>query len=384
MNEARDALCDLVGAVRQLAGLTEQVGPFSLPAGTDANAPALLEAVCGALRVPLRFDGPSPGVARDYAPAVLAAEIHRAQAVQALATLDDVDAVAESARQIADEQDAGLRSIIVDRSGAPVITAVEAGPPDGPRVLVSPPCAMSPLLSLRWVRKLAALGYRCLVPATRGTTGRIVEATDFDRHGSGVEDQVDDLAAAAATLGGSRIHLMGLCGGATAALALAARRPDLVESLSLWHAAAQLGPEVPESAHQANLRTTLDIAAESRDTTAWLRRRLVAGPMTGVPPGIGPLVVRPYATDELLYRYAKLMVATMHEDSRAAVSAIRQPCLLVTSEADSTAHPAGSRWIAAELPGAQLALTGHVDHLDAFRATDSQLSMLTGFLGGSA
>ena len=151
-------------------------------------------------------------------------------------------------------------------------------------------------------------------------------------------------------------------------------------SLSLWHADLELGGEAPKTDHQVNLRALLDLAGESRDTAAWIAERLTSGPMTGVPERIGPLVVRPYATTELFYRYAKLTGATMHWDSRPTAAGVHQPCLVVTSEDDDTAHPAGSRRLAEIVPGARLVVAEHGTHLDAFRATPGQVRCLRSFL----
>jgi 3-oxoadipate enol-lactonase len=59
---------------------------------------------------------------------------------------------------------------------------------------------------------------------------------------------------------------------------------------------------------------------------------------------------------------------------------VSQPCLVVTSEDDDTAHPAGSRRLAEIVPGARLVVAEHGSHLDAFRATAEQRGWLTSFL----
>jgi 3-oxoadipate enol-lactonase len=379
MTEARrTALADLVEAVRQLEGLTAQVGPFALPADTCDRAPELVAAVCRALAVPLTFDSPATGRDRDFAVVALAAEIRRAQRSTELAGLAPGDAAAEARRRY-DEDNAGYRTHAVHRPDGTTVAAVDAGPPDAPCVLISAPCALSDRLSLPWLRALRS-SYRCVIPQTRGTSERIDDPEDFDRRGYDVGRQVEDLLAVTDQLATGPVHLMGLCAGAAVALAATARRPDRVSSLSLWHADLELGPEAEKTDHQINLRAMLDLGGESRDTAAWLRDKLTGGPMTGVPERIGPLVVRPYATAELFYRYAKLTTATMHWDSRPTAARVVQPCLVVTSEDDLTAHPAGSRRLAEIVPGARLAVAEHGHHLDAFRATDEQVARLTSFL----
>ena len=378
----RAGLADLAGAIRQLDGLTAQVGPFGLPAGSCDRAPELVAALCRELDVPLTFDAPASGRDRDFAVAALAAEIRRAQRAPGLAGLPPggLPAAVAQARSLCDEEDAGYRRHLIRRPDGSVISVVAAGPPDAPCVLISPPCALSYRLSLPWLTALRR-SCRCVIMQTRGTTERIGDVADFDRRGYDLDRQVADLLAVVGELAAGPVHLMGICGGAAVALAAAARSPAQVRSLSLWHADLDLGGEAEQTDHQANLRALLDLAVESRDTAAWLRGKLTSGPMTGVPERIGPLVVQPYATAELFYRYAKLAGTAMHWDARRAAAGLGQPCLVVTSEDDETAHPAVSRRVAAILGHARLEVAEHGTHLDAFRATAGQVACLMSFLG---
>lgn len=375
------ALVSLVEAIRQLEGLTEQVGPFALPPAACDRAPELVAAVCGALDVPLRFDAPPGGRRPDHALAALVARIRQAQGDPEFAALDpsDVATLASQARRLRDEEDARYRRHILHRPDGTTVRVFDVGRPDATCIVFSPACAMDARLCLPWSWALSG-SYRCLIPQTRGTTGRIEDPEAFDRRGYGVDHQAGDLIALLDQFMTSRVHLMAFCGGAVPALALAALRPDRVASLSVWHGDLELGVDAAKTEHQTNLRALLDMAGESRETAAWMRDRLASGPMSGVPDGIGPLVVRPYATAELLYRYAKLTGATMHWDCRATAARVSQPCLVVTSRDDHTAHPAGSRRLAEILIDSTLVMTEHGTHLDAFRATDEQVRCLTSFL----
>ncbi|MFB6909250.1 alpha/beta fold hydrolase [Streptomyces bacillaris] len=369
-----DALTDLVAAVRQLEGLVRQTGPFALPADTCDRVPELVAAVCRELGVALAFDGPEG----DHALLALAAEIRRAQRSPALTALAPQDA-ARLARELRDREDEGLRVHCVPRPDGAEVEVVETGPEDAPSILISPACGMSHRLALPWLRALGTR-YRCVVPQTRGTSEPLIDSTGFDRYLPGVPEQAGDLLAVAEALDLGPFHLMGMCGGAVPALLAAHQQPSLIRSLSLWHADLELGPESAKTDHQANLRSLLDLAGESRDTAGWLRDKIASGPMTGVPLTLGPLVVRPYATGELLYRYARLTGATMHWDSRETAAAVTRPTLIVTSTDDTTAHPDGSRRLARLLPDARLVVTEHGTHLDAFRADPGQQETLLSFL----
>lgn len=380
----RTALAALVEAIRQLEGLTGQVGPVALPDNTCDRAPHLVAAVCRALGVPLTFDAPSGGREQDFGLTALAVELRRAQRAPEFAGLgeDAVKQLATEAQLMVATQDAVLPVHTHHRPDGSLLTALDAGPRDAPCLVFSPACAMSYRLCLPWIAALSGT-YRCIVPQTRGTSERIADPADFDRRGYDVSHQAGDLLALIDDLTTGPVHLMGLCGGAVPAMVAAGREPTRIASLSLWHADLELGGEAEKTDHQVNLRAMLDLAGESRDTAAWMRDRLVSGPMKGVPDGVGPLVVRPYVTAELFYRYAKLTAATMHWDSRATAAALGQPALIVTSRDDHTAHPAGSRRLAEILPGARLVVADHGTHLDAFNATPDQVATLLSFLDPS-
>jgi 3-oxoadipate enol-lactonase len=371
------ALRDLMQAVRQLDSLTAQVGPFSLYPDAGDQAPELVAAVCEAVDVPLTFDRPADG-RKDFAVVALGAEIQRAQSAPELGGLHPAEATA-AARIWHEEENAGIRWHAVRRPDGSVVRAVEAGPPQAPCVVLSTPSGMGYRLTQPWLTALRDT-HRCVIVEARGTSGLIEDPEDFDRCGYDFGPQVEDLLAVIEELGTDPVHIMGLCAGAAVALEATARRPDRVGSLSLWHADLELGTAAEKTNQQINLRNILDLAGESRDTAAWLRGKLTGGPMTGVPYGVGPLVVRPYAATELFYRYAKLTAATMHQDSRQTVRRVSQRCLVVTNVGDPIAHPAGSRWVADTVPGARQVVVEYRDHLDAFGAPPEYVACLRSFL----
>jgi pimeloyl-ACP methyl ester carboxylesterase len=371
-------VAELVDAVRQLEGLTAQVGPFALPAETCDRAPAVVAAVCAELAVPLTFRAPADGRGTDHAVVALAAEIQRTQRAPELAGASPEN-VAAAARRCYEEENVAYEVHELARPDGSVLTAVAAGPANADCVLISPPCGLSYRLSLPWLQALRDR-YRCVITQSRGTSERIERPDDFDRRGFSLQHQVTDLLAVMTELASGDVHLMGLCGGSAVAMSAAAQRPDRIRSLSLWHADLELGGEAVQTDHQVNLRALVDLAGESRDTAAWLREKLISGPMTGVPERLGPLVVRPYATAELFYRYAKLTAATVHWDCRPTAARLHQPGLIVTSGDDRTTHPDGSRRLAEIMPAARLVVAEHGNHLDAFCATDEQVGCLRSFL----
>lgn len=375
---AATAFDELTDAILQLDGLTKQVGPVTLPAEACDRRPDTVAAVCRELEVPLRFAHLSGGAAVDHSAVALARKIGSAQRSPKLTGTDPRDAAAAAGRRRQAEA-ARLRTHVVARRDGATVTAVDTGHPTAPSVVLSLPGLMSFRLVLPWLARLRA-HRRCVVVLTRGSSESRELPTDFDGYDHGFDHQAEDLLAVVDRLGLEAVHVMGMCAGAAAAVAAASRRPDRIASLSLWHADVELADDAARTDHQLNLRELLELAAQSRDTAEWIRSKLVSGPMTGVPGGLGPLVVRPYATTELFYRYATLTSSTMRWDCRAAAAAISRPCLVVSSSDDQLAHPEGSRRLAAVVPGARLAELPSGHHLDVFRATPAHVGLLRSFL----
>lgn len=385
MDAAETALAGLVEAIRQLQGLTDQVGTFALPAETVDGCAAEAAAVCAELGIPLRFDR-ATGEPTDFAVRALAgrlaaaaAEFRRAWPSGSPLQPADLAVLAGAARRL--WVVAEVRRFRLRRPDGAVITVAETGLPDAPPVVLSPACAMSHLLSRPWLRALADR-YHCVVPETRGSSERIENPDDFDARGCGVAEQAADLAALIESLDAGPVHLMALCSGTAPALELAgpATTSGLIHSLSCWHPDVDFGTGSVKSEHQQSLRAVLDLAGESRETAGWMRERLTSGPMAGLPEPAAPLVVRPYVTDELFYRYARLTGATMHYDAGPNAAAVSVPTLVVTSRDDQTAHPAGAHRLAELVTDAELRVAEHGDHLNAFDATEQQVGWLTDFL----
>jgi pimeloyl-ACP methyl ester carboxylesterase len=96
-------------------------------------------------------------------------------------------------------------------------------------------------------------------------------------------------------------------------------------------------------------------------------------------PDLAHLLIYPYARPELLYRYGRLNGAIMTTDCRPLLAGVRVPTLVVSSRADTTAHPDGSVFVAAAIPGAQLELLPTGDHLAAFDAAPAMLELARAF-----
>ncbi|RKT17075.1 pimeloyl-ACP methyl ester carboxylesterase [Streptomyces sp. 1114.5] len=256
-----------------------------------------------------------------------------------------------------------------------------AGDPDHPAVVIASACGMPVGLTEAWIRALAP-DHRVVTWETRGMFGTPADQAGFDALGHDVAAQAADLLAVMDHYGIERAHVMGLCGGAVVAVRAAEAQPRRFDSLSLWHGDFS-GTPGPVTDHQENLRALLGMAAQGREDAAMINGALAETARAGVPADVADLVVYPYSTDELFYRYSVLTLPTMTEDCTPALAGIRPPVLVVTSEDDHTAHPDGSHRVAAGLPDSRLHVEPHGDHISVFGAGPRLRRLLTDFLSGT-
>ncbi|MGW4463803.1 alpha/beta fold hydrolase [Micromonospora sp. NPDC004704] len=260
-----------------------------------------------------------------------------------------------------------------------VLPTYSAGNPDRPAVLIASACGMPARLAEGWLDRLSR-DFFVLVPETRG----LFAAVDGFTGSADVGAQADDLLAVLDHFALERAHLLGLCGGAVVAVVAAARKPDRVSSLSLWHGDFDLGDESSKTDHQRNLQALMALAARGRQQAAAVHA-VLANTMLGVaPPQLAHLVVYPYATPDLLRLYCQLNGDIMATDVRPYLAGLTHRTLVVTSEDDHTADPAGSRAVAARLTGAALHVAPHGDHLSLFRADPQLVDLAARFIAGDA
>jgi pimeloyl-ACP methyl ester carboxylesterase len=227
-----------------------------------------------------------------------------------------------------------------------------------------------------WMRRLAE---EHLV-VTWESRGLFAATEGFDGLAHDTAAQAADLFAVMDHFGVAGGHLMGMCGGVTIALTAAAIDPERVTSLSLWYGDYNLGPASPRTTHQRDLVDFLAMAGEDRTTAAALRTVFCRSLLSGPVPDLAHLSLYPYAGDELLFRYAKLAGSLMDTDVRPLLDRIAQPALVVTSEDDTKAHPAGSRLAAAGLANATLHVEPHGDHITLFHADPGVTELAARFI----
>jgi 3-oxoadipate enol-lactonase len=292
-------------------------------------------------------------------------------AAQELAGLPDADYDEAAAGVLARRP---ARTVVHAWDGTP-LACYSAGPSRAPVVVVVTACGMPVGLIDGW---LSGLGGRFRV-LTWESRGLFEDDGRFDERAWDLDAQARDLHAVLDAFGVEEAHVMGLCGGAP--IALAAAGSPRVRSLSLWHGDYELGDEAPKTDHQKDVQELMVMAGATRARATSLQRMFERPRVLDKLPGdLAHHVMYPYANAELLYRYGRLNGAIMTTDCRPLLGGVSQPCLVITSESDTTAHPSGSVHVAGHLRRGLLRVMPRGDHLSAFGAAPELLALAEEFV----
>ncbi len=106
------------------------------------------------------------------------------------------------------------------------------------------------------------------------------------------------------------------------------------------------------------------MAAAHRRRAAMLQRHFLRpGAVADADPELAHLTLYPYANPELLHRYGRLNGPIVEESLPEWLGDVSVPVLLVTSDADTYAHPDGSRRAADRIPTGRLHVEPSSSHL---------------------
>jgi 3-oxoadipate enol-lactonase len=266
------------------------------------------------------------------------------------------------------------RETIASFDGVP-LNVYAAGQGDEVVVLV-PACGMPARLAEKWIRYFAR-SRRVLTWESRGLFRAADHCGDYATE---VAAQATDLFSAMDHYGVESAHVIGLCGGATIALAAAAERPTAVTSLSLWHGAYGFKDGYPKTRHQHGLIELMSAAARNRAAARAVHAAFCQAMLTGTPAEVAHLVLYPYANAELLYRYCRLNIGITSTDVETYLANVRQPTLVVTSDDDDIAHPDGSIRVARGLRNGHLRVEAHGNHISLFNARNTLLRTAEDFM----
>jgi class 3 adenylate cyclase len=205
--------------------------------------------------------------------------------------------------------------------------------------------------------------YRPFIDRLRGL-GRLVV---FDKRGCGLssrsrlgspEEQVDDVVAVMDAAGVERATIVGTADGGPIGILVAASRPHRVSALVL-HAT---GPRFTATEDYPHGRdpTYLEAAAEHmRAATLGPQPTLV---YDGAPPSAGSLLQHWYRNIATPSGWWEMQMQQGRFDVRAALSLVSCPTLVIHNRGDTYFPPAGGRFLAEHISGAEfveLDIDGH-------------------------
>lgn len=288
----------------------------------------------------------------------------------------DIDEVA--ARTISDSFEIAFHKSSVMSADGLSLNVYGAGP-SGSAIVLVPACGMPAALAESWLRFFAR-DHRVLTWESRGLFG----AADYtDEYAVDAAAQAADLFTVMDYYGVSSAQVMGLCGGAVIAIAAAASEPDRISSLSLWHGAYDFASGSLRTKFQNDLIELMETAAHSRAAARSLQIAFCQGALTNTPADLAHLVLYPYATPELFYRYCRLNGTIARTNVEQYLTRVKQPTLVVTSQDDQIAHPQGSRLLADGLPNARLLVEPPSDHSSLFNADRTRMQVAMDFIAQS-
>lgn len=183
-----------------------------------------------------------------------------------------------------------------------------------------------------------------------------------------------------------RAHLVGICGGAPVALAVAAEFADQVETLTVLHPDLNFGEGTMRTPFQKQFQSVLAGAASGpRRARETLSLFLDPNMLLGIDPRLAPFILYPYSDVELFHRYALQNHALMTYDANEAARRIGQRVLIATSRTDRMTHPETARHFGSLVAGEVTVCERESGtHHDILIPGPEVYAMLRSFIGGGA
>jgi len=269
------------------------------------------------------------------------------------------------------------RHQLLDVSEGVRLSTYAAPAPGKPPVVLVLPCGMPFQLCQPWFESLSA-DYSVFTWESRGLFG---EVEDFEHAGLGVDSQLADLFGLLDHYRVRGAHIMGLCGGAVLALRAVEKQPGRFGSMSLWYGDYHLDDARLRTAHQKNFDWLMLEAGQDRSQARELHQMFLdPSILATVPDEIAHWALYPYASPELLYRYAKLNAALNEENVLASLPSLAAPALVVAGDCDTTTHSGASELVAAHLPQARFEMERNGNHQKFFGAPAASRALALRFM----
>ncbi|CAM3684838.1 alpha/beta fold hydrolase [Deinococcus frigens] len=232
---------------------------------------------------------------------------------------------------------------------------------------------------LAWRGQLPVFGqtYRALAMDHRDTGDSDSADADYS-----TADQADDAAAFLRAMNAAPAHVVGLSMGGFIALNLAARWPELVQSLTLVSTSAGGASHVgPDEAGLQALRPDFSLSPGERARRTY---GLIMAP--------GFLEAHPQAADAIAAnasyrsltpeRYARQARSTRTHDVTAELEKLHVPTLVVHGDADPLVRYENGQYLAAHIPGAEFITYPGTGHIPIVERAEEFNRRVMGFIEG--
>lgn len=254
-------------------------------------------------------------------------------------------------------------------------TGVPDGRPEAPTVVFGHGLLFGGWMFEAQIEVLRA-DYRCVAIDWRGQGESPPARAAYD-----MDTLAGDAIALIERVVGQPAHYVGLSMGGFVGQRVAARRPDLVRSLTLLNTSAE-----PEARIAAIRERAFAVVCRYGGITPVRRRveKLIFGPAFRADPRFEPAanewIRRLSLCDRGAIRQAVLAVA-----DRAGVTdeivAIKAPTLVIVGEQDASTPPKRSRTIAELIPGARLEIVPNCGHSSTVEQPEAVNALLRAFIG---
>jgi 3-oxoadipate enol-lactonase len=270
---------------------------------------------------------------------------------------------------------------ILPINGVPISYTDTGLPPDRP---AAPTIVFGHgLLFSGWLfhRQIAALKdrYRCVTIDWRGQGDTPAAAGGYD-----MDTLSTDAIGLIEHLGTAPVHYVGLSMGGFVGQRIAARRGELLRSLTLLDTSPD--PEEPKSARQDKLLAAIYLLTGVRPIAGQVKA-LMFGPTFRNDPAGAPVI------DEFIRRVARckrrgISKAVLGVANRAPIydeiDRISVPTLVIVGADDVPTPVAKARRIAERVPGARLEVVPDAGHSSPLEQPEAITKLIEEFLGGAA